>query len=158
MGRFLPVNAPNICAIMMFKEVNHMTQRPTIRQRKSSAIFPTAEKFTRAAEDYFNHCDAQGIVYGEAGLCLALTQGNPKNRAVTLQTLRSWYDGKDCLWLQEAVQLAYLRIQSQIESDPRYQEKSGIIRWARWRCIPLLTRFSVCCYPSHFWEKHLPLD
>ena len=104
-----------------------MTQRPSGRRQKASAIFPTAEKFTRAAEEYFSACDAQGIVYGEAGLCLALSRANPKNRAVTLQTLRGWYDGKDCPWLQEAVQLAYLRIQSQIESDPRYQEKSGMI-------------------------------
>lgn len=104
-----------------------MTQRPSTRQRKSSAIFPTAEEFTRAAESYFAQCDDQGLVYGEAGLCLALSRSNPKGRAVTLQTLRGWYDGKDCLWLQEAVQLAYLRIQSQIESDPRYQDKSGMI-------------------------------
>lgn len=104
-----------------------MTPRPTNRPQTSDPIFPTAEEFTRAAEDYFSACDAQGIVYGEAGLCLALTHSNPGHRAVTLQTLRGWYDGKDCLWLQEAVQLAYLRIQAQIESDPRYQEKSGMI-------------------------------
>ena len=104
-----------------------MTKRPTTRQSKARAIFPTAEEFTRAAEAYFSQCDQQGLVYGEAGLCLALTRNNSKGRAVTLQTLRGWYDGKDCVWLQEAVQLAYLRIQSQIESDPRYQDKSDMI-------------------------------
>lgn len=94
---------------------------------REEAIFPTAEDFNRAAEDYFNNCDGRGVVYGEAGLCLALSRSNPQKRAVTLQRLRGWYDGKDCPWLQEAVQLAYLRIQDQIESDPRYQEKSGMI-------------------------------
>ena len=103
------------------------SQRPSARREKANAAFSTAQEFTTAAEAYFQSCDAQGLVYGEAGLCLALSRNNPKGRAVTLKTLRDWYDGKSCLWLQEAVQLAYLRIQAQIESDPRYQEKSGMI-------------------------------
>lgn len=103
------------------------TKRPAGRREKAQAIFPTPEEFTRAAENYFADCDGRGVVYGEAGLCLALSRDNQKGQAVTLQKLRSWYDGKDCQWLQEAVQLAYLRIQAQIESDPRYQDKSGMI-------------------------------
>ena len=106
-----------------------MTPHPKAAPQPSreEAIFSTPEEFTQAAEDYFTACDGRGVVYGEAGLCLALSRSNPQKRAVTLQRLRGWYDGKDCPWLQEAVQLAYLRIQDQIESDPRYQEKSGMI-------------------------------
>lgn len=90
------------------------------------AVFPTADDFTRAANRYFDQCDDEGVLYGEAGLCLGLSQFNDKGKNVTLGTLRSWYDGDSCAWLQEAVQMAYLRIQAQIEHDPRYQEKGGI--------------------------------
>lgn len=93
---------------------------------EACATFPTAEKFTEAADRYFDECDETGALYGEAGLCLGLTKYNEKGRTVTLKTLRSWYDGESCAWLQDAVQTAYLRIQSQIESDPRYQEKGGM--------------------------------
>ena len=93
----------------------------------AAAPFATAEEFTRAAEGYFAACDERGLLYGEAGLCLSLTRSNPGGRPVTLQTLRDWYDGEDCPHLREAVRLAYLRIQEQIESDPRYHEKGGII-------------------------------
>lgn len=89
-------------------------------------IFATAEEFSDAANAYFSRCDADGELYGEAGLCLALSQGNRERRAVTLSTLRRWYDGEECPWLQEAVELAYLRIQSQIETDPRYGASGGM--------------------------------
>lgn len=90
------------------------------------AVFPTAEDFERVADAYFDHCDQEGVLYGEAGLCLYLTRHNAKGRNVSLSTLHDWYDGENCTWLQESVQQAYLRIQSQIESDPRYGEKGGM--------------------------------
>lgn len=93
---------------------------------KECATFETAEEFTRAADGYFAHCDGLGTLYGEAGLCLWLTTHNPKGRPVTERALREWYDGKHCPYLQEAVQLAYLRIREQIETDPRYQDKGGM--------------------------------
>lgn len=91
----------------------------TREQRK--AIFPTAEDFTRTAEGYFRQADENDRLYGEAGLCLELSRFDPKGRVVTLETLRKWYDGEECPWLREAVQMAYLRIREQIESDPRYR-------------------------------------
>lgn len=92
--------------------------------REAHAIFPTAEAFEAAANKYFDECDAIEAIYGEAGLCLALSRYNDKGKAVTLKTLRGWYDGESCPWLQEPVQLAYLRIQQQIETDPRYHSKN----------------------------------
>ena len=94
--------------------------------REANAAFATAEEFTEAATHYFDECDGNGTLYGEAGLCLGLTKYNSKGRTVTLRALRNWYDGESCQYLQDAVQLAYLRIQEQIESDPRYQEKGGM--------------------------------
>lgn len=93
---------------------------------KKLSVFETAEDFSEAAEAYFLECDLNGDLYGEAGLCLGLTRFNKKGRVVTLRQLREWYDGENCKYLKDAVQLAYLRIQAQIESDPRYQEKGGM--------------------------------
>lgn len=93
---------------------------------ETAAIFPTAEGFRRAADRYFEEAAAGGAVYSEAGLCLGLSRHNPQGRAVTLRTLRSWYDGDSCRYLQEEVQLAYLRIQEQIDTDARYLEKSSM--------------------------------
>lgn len=93
---------------------------------KKTVVFATAEEFSKAAEGYFTHCDAQEDLYGEAGVCLWLSSHNPGGAIVTQQTLRSWYDGEACPWLRDAVRLAYLRIQHQIETDPRYQGKGGM--------------------------------
>lgn len=102
------------------------TSSATDAARESHAVFSSAEAFTAAANGYFDDCDAREQLYGEAGLCLWLSQHNPKGRSVALSTLRKWYDGDDCEYLKDAVQQAYLRIQAQIESDPRYREKGGM--------------------------------
>lgn len=101
-------------------------ERNTDAAHEASAVFPTAEAFTEAANKYFDECDSTDALYGEAGLCLGLSKYNAKGRNVTLAALRSWYDGEYCSWLQEAVQMAYLRIQQQVETDPRYREKGGM--------------------------------
>ena len=93
---------------------------------KARAVFETAEDFEEAAEKYFEECDANNRLYGEAGLCLGLTKYNKKGKKVLLNALRKWYDGETCGYLQEAVQTAYMRIQNQIESDPRYYEAKGM--------------------------------
>lgn len=93
-----------------------------------SSIFPTAEEFEAAANAYFEYCDANGLLYGEAGLCLALSEGNRAGKTVRLEQLRRWYDGDRCQHLQDAVQRAYLRIQAQIETDPTYREKGMVPR------------------------------
>lgn len=103
-------------------------QAATDAAARSHAVFETAEEFTAAADAYFDACDRYGKLYGEAGLCLALSRGNRKGCVVTLRTLRKWYDGECCGYLQDAVQSAYLRIQEQIETDPVYREKGMVPR------------------------------
>ena len=102
------------------------TEAATDAAAEAHRVFSTAEDFEEAAEKYFAECDAEGRLYGEAGLCLGLSKYNKKGKRVLLNTLRAWYDGKNCQYLQDAVQSAYLRIQNQIESDPRYYEAKGM--------------------------------
>lgn len=94
--------------------------------KDAHTAFLTAEAFTEAADAYFDECDANNQLYGEAGLCLALSKKSQNGKVVTLRALRSWFDGDSCTHLQGAVQAAYLRIQAQIETDPRYREKGGM--------------------------------
>lgn len=101
-------------------------ERKTDEAHEACMAFPDAEAFTAAAEEYFRDCDARDVLYGEAGLCVALSKHSANGRPVTVRALQNWWDGEKCPHLQEAVQLAYLRIQSQIETDPRYQEKGGM--------------------------------
>lgn len=87
-------------------------------ETNGSRRFEDAAALRKACDAYFSQCDSDGVLYGEAGLALAL--------GVTLNCLRSWYDGKKCPDLQSEVQMAYLRIQNQIETDPAYMEKGGM--------------------------------
>ena len=100
----------------------------TAAAAQANAIFPDAQEFAEAANGYFAECDARGVLYGEAGLCVYLSEHNRDRRVVHLRALRDWYDGRSCEHLQDQVQLAYLRIQQQIESDPAYQEKGMVTR------------------------------
>lgn len=102
------------------------TAAQTAAAHQAARIFETPEDFVEAANKYFDECDASGTLYGEAGLCLGLTKYNSKGKNVSLDMLRNWYDGTWNAQLKGAVQNAYLRIQSQIETDPRYQEKGGM--------------------------------
>lgn len=78
------------------------------------------EDLEAAVNAYFDQCDANGQLYGEAGLALGLN--------IALETLRSWYDGNDRPELQPVIQRAYLRIQDQIECGPVYLEKNMLSR------------------------------
>lgn len=69
-------------------------------------------------EEYFSRCDQEKGLYGEAGLALAV--------GVPLETLRSWFDGRERPDLQEEVRRAYLRIQSQLETSPAYMGKGMV--------------------------------
>jgi len=82
--------------------------------------FANAKRLRGKCDEYFERCDQEGRLYGEAGLALHL--------GVTLGTLRSWYAGAQCPDLQETVQMAYLRIQDQLETDPRWQGKGSASR------------------------------
>lgn len=103
-------------------------RKQTEAAARENAIFETAEEFRKAVNKYFAECDADGLLYGEAGMCLALSQYNKKKRSVTLQALRRWYDGECCTHLQDDVQMAYLRIQNQIDTNPVYHEKNMATR------------------------------
>lgn len=87
---------------------------------KGNRKYADAAALQKKCDRYFAQCDAEGKLYGEAGLALSL--------GVMLGTLRRWYDGTDCPDLQETVQMAYLRIQSQAESDPAYTEKGMVTK------------------------------
>lgn len=82
--------------------------------------FRTAAELRKAMDGYFAKCDEEGTLYSEGGLARHLN--------VALLTLRSWYDGTRVPEYQHDVEMAYLRIQEQIETDPRYQEKSMVSR------------------------------
>lgn len=82
--------------------------------------FRTATELRKAMDGYFAKCDGEGTLYSEGGLARHLN--------VALLTLRSWYDGTRVPEYQHDVEMAYLRIQEQIETDPRYQEKSMVSR------------------------------
>lgn len=101
-------------------------ERNTEAATAASSIFETEEEFQDAANRYFAECDTAGVLYSEAGLCLALGKYNAKKRPVCLGTLRKWHDGETCSYLRDVVRQAYLRIMEQIQTDPRYQEKGGM--------------------------------
>lgn len=82
--------------------------------------FRTAAELRKAMDGYFAKCDKERTLYSEGGLARHLN--------VALLTLRSWYDGTRVPEYQHDVEMAYLRIQEQIETDPRYQEKSMVSR------------------------------
>lgn len=90
------------------------------KEKRSGRKYATSADLRAKIDEYFSECDGSGTLYGEAGLA--------RHLGVILATLRKWYDGTDCADLQEAVQLAYLRIQEQVETDPRYQEKGMVTR------------------------------
>lgn len=98
------------------------------RLHEELSIFPTTAEFERVVAAYFAECDENRVLYGEAGLCLALTKGNKKGRTVTVALLRKWHDGDCSPHLQEAAQRCYLRIQNQIETSPIYREKGMVPR------------------------------
>ena len=82
--------------------------------------YADAQSLQKKCDEYFALCDAQGALYGEAGLALHL--------GVKQETLRKWYDGTDCPDLQDTAQMAYLKIQSQLESSPAYMEKGMVTK------------------------------
>lgn len=83
-------------------------------QRKYTGALP----LKRAIDKYFEKCDADGTLYSEAGLALAL--------GVTPHAMDQWYRGDRCEDLQETIQTAYLRIAEQIATDPRYNERNMV--------------------------------
>lgn len=82
--------------------------------------YASEEELRQVCDGYFSACDEAELFYGEAGLALHL--------GVKLDTLRDWYDGKRRPELQEEVQRAYLRIQSQLESSPAYVGKGMVTK------------------------------
>lgn len=104
------------------------TATATAAAAQATSIFPDAEEFKWLLEQYFDHCDAEGLLYSPAGWCLWLSQRNSSGRVVTVKSFDNWHDGESCPHLQEGAQMAYLRYRTQIETDPRYQEKGMVTR------------------------------
>ena len=82
--------------------------------------YDSPAKLEAACNAYFAKCDAEGKLYGEAGLCLHL--------GVTRQTLWNWRNAKKSPDLQETIQMADLRIQEQLETHPAYMEKGMVTK------------------------------
>lgn len=102
-------------------------ERNTGPAHEACKLFKSAEQFTEFVNDYFDECDRKGVLYDEAGMCLYLTRRVGRN--VTLERLRAFYDGVKCDDdFSDAVQMAYLRIQEQIATDERYQDKAMVTR------------------------------
>lgn len=80
----------------------------------------SVEELQEKCDAYFEQCRGDGVLAGEAGLALALD--------ISLATLRSWYDGKTRSEFQESIRRAYLRIQSQLESDEIYMQKGMVTK------------------------------
>lgn len=88
-------------------------------------IFPTADDFRKAADKYFDACDATGELYSVAGLCLGLKKYGPNRRFVSRDTLEDWARGETKIeGLQDAALEAFLRIEHQLETDERYKDKA----------------------------------
>lgn len=80
--------------------------------------FSSVEEMEERIEDYFGGCDAAGKLYGPAGLALALD--------LELEDLMNLREGREGTELMRPVKRAFLRIQDQVETDPRYREKGGM--------------------------------
>ena len=96
--------------------------------KRKTAYFASASALADACNAYFDLCDRSDLLYSEAGLALYLSHHNENGTPVTLQRLRDWYDGEENPKWCETVRLAYLRIQEQIECDPRYRGSGMVTR------------------------------
>lgn len=80
--------------------------------------FETVSDLEKRIDDYFADCDAAGKLYGPAGLALAL--------GLDLEDLFALREGLERPEFVRPVKRAFLRIQDQVETDPRYREKGGM--------------------------------
>lgn len=80
--------------------------------------FSSVAELEDRIDAYFDGCDAEKKLYGPAGLALALD--------LELEDLMSLREGKEGAELMRPVKRAFLRIQDQVETDPRYREKGGM--------------------------------
>lgn len=80
--------------------------------------FSSVAELEKRIDAYFSDCDIAGKLYGPAGLALALD--------LELEDLMSLREGREGTELMRPVKRAFLRIQDQVETDPRYREKGGM--------------------------------
>lgn len=80
--------------------------------------FLSVEELEERIDAYFAGCDGEKKLYGPAGLALALD--------LELDDLMNLRAGKEGTELMRPIKRAFLRIQDQVETDPRYREKGGM--------------------------------
>lgn len=89
------------------------------RRRGAAGVGPRkyadVESLQKAIDAYFAHCERTGEIVGEEGLAYHL--------GVSISTIGNWYDGVTCPEFQEAVQLAFTKLQYLRSIDPRFMEK-----------------------------------
>ena len=90
----------------------------TSASREKTRGCKTAKELETALNRYFDDCDANGELYSEAGIALALE--------VPVETLADWWEGKGPEGFTWPVKRAFLRLQHQIETHPAYREKGGM--------------------------------
>lgn len=100
------------------KKTDGKTDGKKTKGHSTKKKFQTPEELKAACDAYFDECDRNGELYGEAGLALALK--------TSLRELRGWFTGEKFPEMREAAEYAYLKIMHQIETDERYQEKGGM--------------------------------
>lgn len=80
--------------------------------------FSSAEELADRIDAYFDGCDGEKKLYGPAGLALSL--------GLEMEALMNMREGREGPELMRIVKRAFLRIQDQVETDPRYREKGGM--------------------------------
>ncbi len=68
----------------------------------AGAKYETAEELQEKLDAYFAECEERGDVPEEFSLGVYL--------GVSLMTLDNWYNGRRCEYLQETIQMAYMRM------------------------------------------------
>ncbi len=68
----------------------------------AGAKYATAEELQEKLDAYFAECEERGDVPEEFSLGVYL--------GVSLMTLDNWYNGRRCEYLQETIQMAYMRM------------------------------------------------
>ena len=88
------------------------------KQRKAPKIYKDEEELEAAIEGYFSKCDEEGVLYSDAGLCLALD--------IDPSTLQKWRKGDMRTEFQYPIQRAFLRMTEQLHTHPLYMQKGMV--------------------------------
>lgn len=104
----VPQSGPICGAVTLMKGGEEMprakktAEEPKKKRTGASPKYATAEELQEKIDAYFAECEANGDVPEEFGLGVYL--------GVSLMTLDNWYNGRRCEYLQDTIQMAYMRM------------------------------------------------